>query len=186
MSPAPPGRAVFQLRIRLVDIEPVVWRRLLVPGGARLDKLHRIFQAAMGWQDYHLHSFEIGGSLYGTHIDDYPEEELDERTVTVERASKESRSFSYEYDFGDGWSHEIAVEKSWRTPQAPKWAVCLDGGGACPPEDCGGPGGYADLLDILADPTHDEYEHMLGWAGGLIDPEEFDLALVNARLQSVR
>ena len=186
MSPSPSGLPVFQLRIGLTEVEPPVWRRLLVPGGVRLDKLHRIFQAAMGWQDYHLHSFEIGGSLLGPQTDDAPEDELDEKSVTLQSVVGQTGSFAYEYDFGDGWEHEVAIEKSWRTPTALKFAVCVDGGGACPPEDCGGPSGYADLLDVLGDPTHDEYEHMLGWAGGLIDPEKFDLALVNARLQAVR
>ena len=185
MNPNPTGQQVFQLRIRLVDVEPLVWRRLLVPGVVRLDKFHRILQAAMGWQDYHLHSFDVGGALFGTHIDDYPEEELDEKTMTLDQAAK-ARSLSYEYDFGDGWAHEVSIEKTWDASSALKFAVCLDGGGACPPEDCGGPGVYADLLEVLSDPTHAEYEHMIDWAGGHIDPEEFDVALVNARLQAVR
>lgn len=73
-----------------------------------------------------------------------------------------------------------------RSPRGLKFGVCLDGQNACPPEDCGGPNGYADLLRVLADPTHDEHEHMRSWIGGPFDPTEFDLSLANARLQSVR
>ena len=83
----------------------------------------------------------------------------------------------YEYDFGDGWEHEIVVEARSRLPIGLKFGVCLDGQHVCPPEDCGGPGGYADLLSVLADPTHEEHEFLLGWVGGPFDPTEFDLAL---------
>jgi hypothetical protein len=163
--PIPPGQPVLECSIELSDVEPRVWRRLLVPGSVRLDKLHRIFQAAMGWQDYHLHSFEIGGERYGMHFDE---------------------RFVYEYDFGDSWEHDVTVHAAWRMPIGLKFAVCLDGAKACPPEDSGGPGGYEDLLRVLGDPSHEEHEHLRGWIGDGFDPREFDLALANARLQAVR
>lgn len=140
----------------------------------------------MGWEDYHLHSFKIGAARYGMQFDDFPEGELDEKDVTVLRAIGDVRRFSYEYDFGDSWGHEVVVESLSRLPRGLKFGVCVDGQNACPPEDCGGPPGYADLLEVLADPTHDEHEHMLSWVGGPFDPAEFDFALANARLQSVR
>jgi hypothetical protein len=184
--PVPPGQPVFQLRVTLEAVTPLVWRRLLVPGSVRLDKLHRMFQAAMGWHDYHLHSFEISGARFGAQLDDFPEGELDEKAVTVLRAAGAVRAFSYEYDFGDSWGHEIVVESFSRLPLGLKFGVCIDGQNACPPEDCGGPPGYADLLEVLADPTHDEHEHMRSWVGGPFAPREFALALANARLQTVR
>jgi len=99
---------VFQLRIRLEGINPPAWRRVLVPGGVRLAKLHDIFQAAMGWTNSHLHSFTIGDHLYGMQYDDYPEDELDETEHTVFIALRKSvRRFVYEYDFGDSWTHEV-------------------------------------------------------------------------------
>ena len=164
----------------------MVWRRLLVPGSVRLDKLHRMFQAAMGWEDYHLHLFEIGDSRFGMQFDEFPEDELQEKDATVLRAIGDARRFSYEYDFGDRWRHEVVVESFARSPRGLKFGVCVDGQNACPPEDCGGVPGYADLLEVLADPTHDEHEHMRSWVGGRFDPEEFDLAFANARLQLVR
>ena len=172
--------------MQLEDVAPTVWRRVLVPGSVRLNKLHAMFQAAMGWDDYHLHCFEIGGARFGTQFDEYPEDELNEKDVTVLTAIGAHRRFFYEYDFGDRWRHEVVVESLSRLDRGLKFAVCLDGQNACPPEDVGGPWGYADFLDVLADPTHDEHEHMRGWAGGLFDATEFDLTIANVRLQLVR
>lgn len=184
--PTPPGQPVVQLRIQLEEIDPPVWRRVLVPGSVRLDKLHRMIQAAMGWEDSHLHSFAIGDATFGMQFDDYPEDELDEKSVSVMGAIGDAERFTYEYDFGDGWEHEIVVEARWRMPIGLTFAVCLEGQNACPPEDCGGPGGYSMLLEALADPSHEEHAELLRWAGGPIDPTEFDLGWANARLQAVR
>ena len=159
---------------------------MLVPGSVRLAKLHDIFQAAMGWTNSHLHNFTIGGELYGMHFDDYPDEEIDEKEVMVLRAVGEHRHFRYEYDFGDSWSHEVVVEGFVRLPRGLKYAVCLDGQNACPPEDCGGVGGYEELLEVLADPTHAEHNHLMGWIGGTFDATVFDLTGVNVALQHLR
>ena len=184
--PPLPSHPVVQLRVSLDSVEPPVWRRLLVPGSVRLDKLHRMLQGAMGWEDSHLHCFEIGGVRFGPQFDDYPEDEEDEKSGTVMRAFDRVDRGVYEYDFGDGWEHELVVEARSRSPIGLKFGVCLDGENACPPEDCGGPGGYADLLSVLTDPAHEEHGFFLDWVGGPIDPAEFDLALANARLQAVR
>ena len=184
--PTPPGQGVFQLRITLVDVEPAVWRRLLVPAGVRLAKLHDMFQAAMGWTNSHLHSFTIGDDRYGMQFDEQPEGEIDEKEVTVLRAIGEHPSFAYEYDFGDSWEHEVIVEDFVRTPFGLKHAVCVDGQNVCPPEDCGGAGGYADLLEVLANPAHEEHDHLVDWVGGTFDSTLFDLAAVNVALQHVR
>lgn len=184
--PTPPGQIVYRLRITLVDVVPTVWRRVLVPGGVRLGKLHDIFQVTMGWTDSHLHSFTIGGRLYGTNFDEYPDEEIDEKTVTVRAAIGNERRFAYEYDFGDSWDHEVVVEDEIANARRLKFAICLDGQNACPPEDCGGTPGYEELLDALADPTHEEHENFLRWVGGSFDPSEFDLVAVNIGLQHLR
>ena len=134
--------------------------------------LDGIFQAAMGWTN----------ERYGMQFDEYPEGEIDEKQVTVMRAIGEHSSFSYEYDFGDSWEHEIVIEEFARPPLGMKHAVCLDGQNACPPEDCGGTGGYAELLQALADPEHDEHDHLLAWVGGPFDPTLFDLVMVNVVL----
>jgi hypothetical protein len=178
---------VFQLRVRLEGIDPPVWRRVLVPGGVRLAKLHDIFQAAMGWTNSHLHSFTIGDRLFGMQFDDYPEEELDETEYTVYVALAGSvRRFVYDYDFGDSWTHEVVVEDVSWSPHTLKFGVCLDGQGACPPEDVGGTTGYANFLEAVADPLHEEHDDMLVWVGYKFDPSEFDVAAANAALQRIR
>ena len=178
--------SVVRLRIALHEVRPIVWRRLLVPGNVRLSKLHDMLQVAMGWSDSHLHVFIVGDATYGSRDEDAPPEELDETSVTVVKAIGDERRFVYEYDFGDGWEHEVVVEEITSSPVGLKFAVCLDGKNACPLEDCGGPGGYADLLAALADPTHAEHRALLEWAGGPIDAEAFDLSETNAMLQRVR
>lgn len=183
---AAPGQGVFQLRITLDEVEPAVWRRLLVPAGVRMAKLHDIFQASMGWTNSHLHCFTVGGERYGMLLDEYPDGEIDEKAVTVLRAIGQHRSFGYEYDFGDCWDHEVVVEDFVRVRHGLKQAVCLDGRNACPPDDCGGAGGYAELLEVLADPGHEEHDDLRDWVGGAFDATFFDLAAVNVALQHMR
>jgi hypothetical protein len=174
---------VFGLRITLLDHQPETWRRVLVPGSVRLDKLHMIFQEAMGWTNSHLHQFRIGDALYGMHFEDWPEEELHEAEFKLADVTHAGERLRYDYDFGDSWEHEVLVERADTIRPALKFAVCLDGANACPPEDCGGTGGYADLLEALANPAHEEHEHYRQWAGEDFNPEAFDLAAANAALQ---
>jgi len=177
----------FQLRIQLEEVVPTVWRRLLVPGGVRLPKLHDMFQAAMGWTNSHLHSFTVEGQLYGMHFDDWPEGELDEKDYTVSMVLRGGvRRFRYEYDFGDSWTHDVVVEDRTLVPLALRFAVCVDGQNACPPEDVGGAPGYEEFKQAIADPTHEEHDDYLVWVGYKFDPAAFDLARVNAQLQRVR
>jgi hypothetical protein len=184
--PQPPGQSVMQLRVTLEDIRPVIWRRLLVPGGVRLAKLHSMFQAVMGWNDTHLHQFRIDGSRYGMQFDDYPEDELDEASVTVIGALRGVRRFFYDYDFGDDWNHEVVVEDIEMARLGLKHGVCLDGQRSCPPEDVGGPPGYENFLAVLADPSDGEHQHFVEWSGGDFDPERFSVAEANIALQKVR
>ena len=177
---------VFGLRIALLDHQPEVWRRLLVPGSTRLDKVHMVFQEAMGWTNSHLHQFRIGDAVYGTHFEDWPEEELHEVVFRLNDVAHAGERFRYDYDFADGWEDEVLVERADRVRPLLKFAVCVDGANACPPEDCGGPGGYAELLEILADPAHEQYEFYRQWAGEEFNPKAFDLAATNAALQRLR
>ncbi len=174
---------VLELRIDLEWLDPPIWRRLLVPAGISLARLHDVFQVAMGWTDSHLHSFTIGTKRYGMHFDDYPEGELDEKKFTLLAAIAKQRRLRYEYDFGDDWQHQVVVEDTHTVPFALNFAVCLDGQRSCPPEDCGGPPGYANLLGAISDPAHEEFEEYIEWVGKDFDPEEFSLATTNAALQ---
>ena len=185
-APQPPGQSVFRLRIQLRDVNPVVWRRILVPGSIRMAKLSPILLAAMGWNNSHLHAFLIGDKRIGMCFDDYPEGEIDEKGVTVLQALREERRFVFEYDFGDSWEHDVVVEDLTWSYFGLKFAVCLDGENACPPDDVGGTYGYTEFLEAVTDPEHEEHDRMLEWADGPFDPTEFDLANANALMQKVR
>lgn len=162
---------------------------MLVPGQVHLGKLDLMIQAAMGWTNSHLHCFRVGEVTYGPKFeDDFDDDviEVDERTLTVDEALGQERRLVYEYDFGDSWEHDVVVEDRLVTKLALKFAVCLDGQNACPPEDCGGPSGYRSMLASLADPGDDEHQSYLDWLGGAFDPAEFSLAGANAALQRLR
>ena len=184
---ATPGDAVLQLKISLLGIsDPPVWRRLLVPAAIKLDRLHDLIQAAIGWHDGHLHAFSAGGVDYGI-----PDPELghrDERRTPLRRLlAKRGDRVRYTYDFGDDWEHEIVVEKVLAAEPGARYPVCIGGRGACPPEDCGGTWGYAELRATLADPDHaEEHDQMLEWLGleraDEFDATAFDIDAVNEAL----
>jgi pRiA4b ORF-3-like protein len=145
-----------------------------------------VLLAAMGWSNSHLHAFTVGDDRYGMNDDEFEEGEIDETSVTVLQALRDVRRFTFEYDFGDSWDHEVVVEALTWSSSGLKFAVCLDGANACPPDDVGGTWGYAEFLRAIADPAHEEHQDSLEWVGGSFDPAEFDLAEVNAVLQRVR
>ena len=179
------GKYVLQLHIELVGVKPVVWRRLLVPGDSLMSEVAETLLISMGWQNSHLHQMEVGQSLYGMHADDYPDDEIDEATVTAIDVLRGQRSFTFVYDFGDNWEHQVTVEDITWTDPPMYCAVCLGGEQACPPDDSGGPGGYRRLLDALADPGHAEHQLFSDWIGGAFDPNAFSVASVNALLQEI-
>jgi hypothetical protein len=171
---------VYQFKIVLLDVKPLIWRRIQVPDGT-LDKLHEHIQTAMGWTNSHLHQFIIGGKYYGdTELLDDGWDDRDFIDSTKLRLSKlldkkrKSIRFFYEYDFGDGWRHEIVYEGMQPSEARTKYPRCLEGARACPPEDVGGPWGYADFLEAIRDPKHESHEDLLEWIGGAFDPETFN------------
>ena len=167
-------RRIYQLRITLDDVCPPVWRRLLIPGGYTLDRVHRAVQYAMVWRNCYLHSFEIEGAQYGE-PDPAGElalrDELDHRLDAV--AAKGSR-LRYTYDFGDWWEHDVQVEDVLPADPDERYPLCPDGAGACPPEDVGGPEGYAEFLEALVDRHHPQHTAMREWIGRDFDPDDFD------------
>ena len=180
---------VYQLKVTLLDIEPPIWRRILVPHNIRLDKLHSVLQVVMGWTDSHLHEFTIDGVSYGDpSIEmDMVEEAEDETKFRLHKVvPREEGKFHYLYDFGDSWEHEILVEKILPLGKGTRYPVCLAGKRACPPEDCGGAPGYENLLESLKDPSHPEHENMFDWLPGDFDSEKFDIEAVNRRLAGSR
>ena len=178
---------IYQLKITLMDSKPPIWRRVLVPSDIPLSRLHRIIQAAMGWSDYHLHQFIVGDIYSGVPEHDDWHEVKDERRARLNQiAPTEKSRFIYEYDFGDDWLHAVQVESILAPDPTRKLPVCIKGRRACPPEDVGGFGGYANFLEALNDPGHSEHELYTQWIGGEFDPEACDLDDINARLRVIR
>lgn len=182
---------VYQLKITIKDIRPPIWRRLRVPGNVTFLRLHEIIQDAFGWTDSHLHEFLIDGVEYGDPVN-YADFEpsfkyYNEERSVLERVVRSSKKrFRYSYDFGDDWRHEILVEKIEDAAPGETKPVCIAGRRRCPPEDCGGPWGYANSLAALRDPNHEEHAEMLDWIGPGFDPEYFDLDDTNQALSVER
>ncbi|MBJ7452584.1 MAG: plasmid pRiA4b ORF-3 family protein [Blastococcus sp.] len=169
----------IELTVTLRDVDPPVWRRLVVPEDLTLHDLVELLQAGMGWRGRHLSMVELAGRSYGD-VEDM--DELGDPRVVRLGSLTEGTLFRWDYDFGDGWEHDVRVEGR-RTAEAP---TCLDGGGACPPEDSGGPAGYERLRQVLADPRHPEHADALAWSRGSIDPERFDDAEATRRMRTRR
>ncbi len=180
----------YVLRVELIDFEPVIWRVFSVPASITLPQLHLVLQAVMGWTNSHLHSFHCGIYSYQARDPDYRMDELDnalnEHGIRLSNLINHvKQAFVYEYDFGDCWEHQITLE-GMELPDLSAPVACLAGKNACPPEDCGGVSGYADFLNILKDPSHEEYEQMRNWSGGSFDPMYFDMTDVNLALQKIK
>ena len=180
--------AILRLKVTLVEVDPAVWRRLLVPAGGTLAKLHRTLQDAMGWTNSHLHCFEVAGRRIGRVgvEEDSPELE-DERRVKVWSVLPEKGAMLvYRYDYGDDWEHLVEVEEVTSPDRRHSYALCIAGARACPPEDCGGPFSYGEFLKALGNPEHEEHDQIVTWVGGHFDPESFDVNAVNRLLRGYR
>ncbi|WP_433414827.1 plasmid pRiA4b ORF-3 family protein [Microtetraspora malaysiensis] len=179
---------VHQIKVTLAGSRPPIWRRLEVPSAITLRALHDVMQAAFGWEDYHMWVFESPLGRYGA-----TDRELRINSASAKRLNQvapgQGDRLSYTYDFGDGWEHTIVVEAVTTPEPGIAYPRCLTGRRACPPEDCGGIWGYDYLLEILADPKHEEHEDRLEWLGldsaDQFHPAAFDLARTNAAVSSL-
>lgn len=173
----------YQLHVRLAEIEPPIWRRIVVPGQVTLFNVHRMLQVAMGWENYHLHQFIVGTTFYGEPDPEFGYEMKDDRRTRLRSITRqEGYSFLYEYDFGDSWRHILTIETIQPWTQKRMAPRCLAGARACPPEDCGGVSGYEHLLEALRNPRHREHREIRTWAGKDFDPELFSLQAANSAL----
>jgi hypothetical protein len=179
----------YQLRIELQEVQPLVWRRLVVPENVALSKLAVILQYTMGWHGGHLHEFVVGRVHYGIPDEDWPNPEpfVDERRVRLNTLVESgAKRFTFLYDFGDGWEHTIKIEDLVMPENEGKRIRCLAGENACPPEDVGGAHAYFDFVAAIRDPTHAEHDSYLRWVGGNFDPSAFDLDDVDDRLSTIK
>ena len=180
-------RVVYQIKVTLKGSKPPIWRRIQVTSETTLAQLHRILQRVMGWEGSHLYQFVAGGMEYSDPSMLAEMEGEDTHRVTLANLVRgEKYKFLYEYDFGDGWEHEILIEKILPLEAGKRYPVCLTGKRACPPEDCGGVWGYVGFLEAIQDPHHPEHDEMLAWVGGEFDAEAFALDEVNTALQRLK
>jgi hypothetical protein len=187
----PPTPQPVTLRIELLDVAPLVWRRVLVSNQWTLASLHNYLQWVMGWMNAHAHEFQVGAGvvapdwwIHEVGLDSDTSNYRDERRVSVAAIATElgiGGEIEYRYDMGDGWQHRIVIE-----PPRPLWATsglplpaCAAGENACPPDDVGGPHGYALFLEIIGERDHEQHEDMLRWIGGVFDPKGFELNRLN-------
>jgi hypothetical protein len=176
----PRSKRLYQFKITLQGIDPPIWRRIQTKD-CSVDKLHEHIQTAMGWTNSHLHRFEILGMVHGDPVllCGNPDcfvgvNSLETRISSVVPESGIRFGFSYEYDFGDRWRHEVLFEGCLAASAGVRYPLCLEGERACPPEDVGGVGGYEAFLEVVSDPGHEEYEEWMQWAGSDFDPTHFD------------
>ena len=189
-TPSPRSK-IYRFQIRLRDIEPPIWRMIEIPASASFWELHVAIQDAMGWLDYHLHEFSVPLSPAGQPFkigipdDEFRDDVLSgwEEPIALYFRAPGNRAM-YWYDFGDDWRHDVTLVAIEARIKGTKYPRCIAGERACPPEDCGGPPGYFDLLHALAEPNHPERQELLQWLSGdrardgTWDPEAFDPAKV--------
>ena len=180
--------AVYRFKIVLQDSDPAIWRRMETKDVA-LGQLHGLIQTAMGWTNSHLHQFEIAGSRYTDprfmmdDLDDFGAIDYSGLRVSDLVAQHGAKlRMGYEYDFGDGWQHEVVLEKVTESEPGIRFPRCLDGERACPPEDVGGVYGFADYVEAITNPSHSEHDDYLEWHGPF-DPTEFDAAKATRRMR---
>lgn len=185
------SQSVYQIKITLRDIRPLIWRRVQVRSDVTLGHLHWVIQFAMGWTNSHLHLFSIQGEKYsmpmldfGINLDDLGRR--DEQLVKLSDViTGETFKFFYLYDFGDSWEHEILVEKVLTAESDVRYPACIKAKRACPPEDCGGTWGYEEFLEAIQDPEHPEHESLLEWIDSPFNPEDPDLDEINRLLKTI-
>lgn len=179
--------SIYQLKVTLRDSKPPIWRRIQVKSNTTLENLHDVLQTVFGWTDLHLHQFVIDQAYYGVPHPDFGFEVKNERRVKLgEVALSEKNKFIYEYDFGDGWEHEILIERILPVEAGKQYPICVTGKRACPPEDVGGIWGYDRFVEAIKDAQHPEHGEMLEWVGGSFNPEEFDIESVNQELKRLK
>ena len=189
MRPEEP--TAVQIRVTLAEIEPPVWRRLIVPSAWRLDQLHLAIQAAFNWWNYHLHEFCIGGLRYGDpelledgSLEDDPRVFAENEVRLRDFSPQHSSTFTYLFVFGDCWLHTVELEKLVACDGDLELPTCVAGARARPPEDVGGVSGYENFLAIMADPADPEHTDTRLWCGGHFDPDWFDLSMTDKYVRS--
>lgn len=179
---------IFQIQISLRGFRPKIWRRVLVSENLLLSDFHKIIQTTMGWTNLHFHHFIKNRTYYSPKMEDDAfwdnSQYIDYKKMKIVDLLKvEKDKVIYEYDFGDSWEHDIVLEKILPHDSKLVYPLCIKGKMNCPPEDCGGIYGYANMLEIIKNPKHKNYEEFIEWLGEEFDPEYFNINEVNNLLK---
>jgi hypothetical protein len=180
-------KTVHRLKVTLLQVKPPVWRRIEVASNIKLAELSGVLEAAMGWLGAHLHAFKVDGVLYEIPDDDsfgFPPPRDERKARLGDVLPVVTSKMRWDYDFGDGWEHDVVVESIEPMKREGASPVCVAGKRACPPDDCGGPRGYSNLLAAIGDPTHEEHEALSQWLPPGFDANEFDIALATEMMRS--
>jgi len=187
--PLPVGSAkLYTMKVTLLDVSPPIWRRFVAPSFMKLGHLHELLQVFMGWDDTHAYAFTINGKRFASHDRLTVDAILDKRgsydanNYELCQLIKPGMTFNYEYDFENTWDHEIVVENSAASTDTKYCFYCIEGERACPPENCGGPEAYEQLLQVLSDPDHPEFDRRRARVGWDFDSEKFDPKDCNLKL----
>jgi len=164
---------IAHLKVTLDEVKPPVLRRIEVPLAIRLDRLHLALQAAMGWTDSHLYEIRARDVGWGVPDPDWGGGPLDARKARLVDVVEEigAKTLKYLYDFGDGWEHTIKIERIAKAVPGIAYPRLTEAKGRCPPENVGGPWGYADFLEAVTDPKHERHAEVAEWIGGTFDPD---------------
>ena len=174
---------VYAIKVTLFGTSPPVWRRVLVPRDITLRNLHKTLQTVMGWTNSHLHQFVFKRQKYSDPKHGLGAGIIDEsRTRLEDLICTPGARMLYEYDFGDGWQHELLLEEVLLGEESFR-QICVAGQRNCPPEDCGGPHGFSELLKVLHDSTHPEHDDIREWVGEDFAPEYFTVDEINRTLR---
>jgi hypothetical protein len=174
--------SLVRICVTLLDVDPAIWRRIEVPANFTLEDLHDVLQAIMGWANYHLHHFQIGGHMYGE-LTPEDREMLDGRKLKVSALAIDGeRAFEYVYDYGDNWRCVVVLEAIVPASPSVVYPRLIEGARRGPPEDVGGPWGYIEFLEAIADPKHKRHRELREWIGDDFDPDHLDPAEINRAL----
>jgi len=176
---------VIRISITLLDVDPAIWRRIEVPVSMTLEGFHDVVQTVMGWADYHLHHFQLGGVMYGVSSPDDREMNDGSKLKLWTLLEDGERVFQYFYDYGDGWCCVVVLEAVAPAAAGVAYPRLVEGARRGPPEDVGGPWGYSEFLEALADQKHERHTELLEWIGGEFDPQLFDIDELNRRLATL-
>ena len=179
--------AILRLKVTLNDVEPKVVRRIEVPADIKLDRLHLTLQAALGWTNSHLFEIRARDVGWGQPSPDWPDGPLDARKAKLIDVLEDAgtKTLRYLYDFGDGWEHSIKVERLIDPEPGVLYPRLIEVSGRCPPEDCGGPWGYAELLEAIKDPTHERHAELTEWIGDDFDPDADEVEWLTTEVESL-